>query len=199
MIALTRFAGVAMAAATISTVTACANTGALGQILGGVLGGGAQNGQVSGSIQSVDTRNRTVNLRQTSGQTVGLMYDNQTQVVYQNRNYAVTDLEPGDQVTATVQTVSNGYYVSRVDVNQSSSAGGSTASSQTFQGTVRQVDVSNGWFTLSTSNSGMITVTMPYNPSRADLTTFQNLRSGDFVRLYGIYLNSARVELQRFY
>ena len=200
MITLRKFASVAIAAATITTVTGCANTGGLGDILGGVLGGsGAQNGQVTGSVQSVDTRNQIVNLRQSNGSNIALSYDNQTQVVYQNRNYSVTDLEAGDQVTATVQTVTNGYYVSRVDVNQSGTTGTTTANSQSIQGTVRQIDVTNGWFTVQTSNSGTVTVTMPYNPSRADQATFQNLRSGDFVRLYGTYINSSRIELQRFY
>jgi hypothetical protein len=92
MITLRRFASIAIAAATITTVTACANTGGLGDILGGVLGGGTQNGQVTGSVLSVDTRNQVVNLRQSNGQNVALSYDNQTQVVYQNRSYAVTDL-----------------------------------------------------------------------------------------------------------
>lgn len=201
MTTLRRFASIVLAAGTITTVTACANTGGLGDILGGVLGGGAQqNGQVTGNIQSVDTRNQVVNLRQSNGQNIALSYDNQTQVVYQNRNYAITDLENGDQVTATVQTVSNGYYVSRVDVNQSATSSGTTTGNvQSVQGTVRQVDVTNGWFTVQTSNSGTLTVTMPYNVSRADQTTFQNLRSGDFVRLYGTYVNNTRFELQRFY
>lgn len=199
MITLKRFASIAIAAATITTVTGCANTGGLGDILGGVLGGGAQNGQVTGSVQSVDTRNQIVNLRQSNGSNVALSYDNQTQVVYQNRNYAITDLEAGDQVTATVQSVSGGYYVSRVDVNQSATTGTTTGNTQSLQGTVRQIDVTNGWFTVQTSNSGTVTVTMPYNTTRADQTTFQNLRSGDYVRLYGTYLNSSRMELVRFY
>ena len=199
MTSLRRFASIAIAAATITTVTGCANTGGLGQILNGVLGGGAQNGQVTGNVVSVDTRNQVVNLRQSNGQNLALSYDSQTQVIYQNRSYAITDLENGDQVTATVQTVNNGYYVSRVDVNQSGSATGTnSANVQSVQGTVRQVDVNNGWFTVQTSNNGTLTVTMPYNTSRADQTTFQNLRSGDFVRLYGTYVNNTRVELQRF-
>lgn len=199
MITLRRFTRVAAAIVAITTVAGCANTGGLGGILGSVLGSGAQNGQVAGSVQSVDTRNQVVNLRQSNGQNVVLSYDNQTQVVYQNRNYAITDLENGDQVTATVQTVNNGYYVSRVEVTQSSRSTGTTANSQSVQGTVRQVDVNNGWFTVTTSNNATVTVTMPYNPTRTDLTKFQNLRNGDFVRLYGTYVNSNRVELQQFY
>ncbi len=202
MISLQRFGRSAIAVAAIATATACANTGGLGGILGSVLGGGggAQNGQVAGTVQGVDTRNHVVNVRQSNGQNVALSYDNQTQIVYQNRNYAITDLETGDQVTATVQTVNNGYYVSRVDVTASGNTNGSTgtANSQSLAGTVRQVDVNNGWFSINSSNNGTITVTMPYNPARTDLTRFQNLRSGDYVNLYVTYLNSTRVELVRF-
>lgn len=200
MISLNRFGRTAFVAAALVTATGCANTGGLGEILGSVLGGGQQNGQVAGTIQSVDTRYMVVNIRQSNGQNVALTYDNQTQVVYQNRNYAVTDLETGDQVTATVQSVNNGYYVSRVDVSTSANTSGSTgsANSQSMTGTVRQVDVSNGWFTVNSSNQGTVTVTMPYNPTRSDLTRFQNLRSGDYVSMVVTYLNSTRVELVRF-
>lgn len=197
-----RFAAAVLAIGALTTTTACGSTGGLGEILGSVLGGGqgAQGGQVSGSVQSVDTRNQIVTLRQSNGQNVSLNYDNQTQVVYQNRNYAITDLESGDQVTATVQTVNNGYYVSRVQVDQSATSSGTSGqSTQSVQGTVRQVDVSNGWFTISANNNATVTVTMPYNPTRNDLTRFQGLRSGDNVRFYGRYLNSGRIELERFY
>ena len=43
-----------------------------------------------------------------------------------------------------------------------------------------------------------ITVTMPYNPNRTDLTKFQNLRAGDSIRMYGVPLNNTRVELRQF-
>lgn len=196
-----RFGRTAIAVAAITTLTACANAGGLGSILGTVLGGGqsGQNGQVSGTIQNVDTRNQVVNLRQSNGQNIALSYDSQTQVSYQNRNYAITDLEYGDQVNATVQSTSNGYYATRVEVTQSASTSGTSSGSlQTIQGNVRQVDQANGWFTVNANNT-IVTVTMPYNPTRTDLTKFQNLRSGDYVRLYGTYVNSSRVELRNFY
>ena len=53
---------------------------------------------------------------------------------------------------------------------------------------------------LFRSNSNVVlTVTMPYNPSRADQQRFQNLRNGDNVRFTGVYLNNTRVELRQFY
>lgn len=183
---------------------ACSNAGGLGNVLGGVLGTPESSNQLIATVQRVDTRNQQITLQQSNGQTVVVAYDNQTQVVYQNQNYPVTSLEPGDQVTARIQSGNNGsYYTDLVQVTQpvNGSATGTTNSAnvQSLQGTVRQVNVSNGWFTLDAGSGVLLTVSLPYNPSSTDLNRFQNLRSGDFVRLYGVFINSTRVELQRFY
>ena len=42
-------------------------------------------------------------------------------------------------------------------------------------------------------------VSLPYNVRQADVNTFNNLRVGDRVRLYGVFLNNSRVELRQFY
>ena len=106
-------------------------------------------------------------------------------------------------MTARVQQTQNGgYYTNYIQVDQSvSSNTGNTSNAQvqSLQGTVRRVDVANGWFELSSNNNTVLTVTMPYNSSRADQQRFQNLRNGDVVRFYGIYLNNSRVELRQFY
>ena len=70
---------------------------------------------------------------------------------------------------------------------------------QSLQGTVRSVNLSNGWFTMDVGNNNTLTVSMPYRASNTDMNKFQSLRVGDFVRLYGSFLNANRVELQRFY
>jgi hypothetical protein len=132
-----------------------------------------------------------------------LGFDNNTKVVYQNRNYSVTSLENGDQVNARVQQLQNGgYYTDSVIVTQPASgstpAGGSQ-SVRSLQGTVRQVDRNNGLFSMDAGNGTTLTVSLPYNASNADVTRFNNLRSGDFVRFYGVYLNNTRVELRQFY
>ncbi|MEO7457920.1 MAG: hypothetical protein ABIY52_16815 [Gemmatimonadaceae bacterium] len=183
---------------------ACSQAGSLGSVLGSVLGGGQQQqSQVSGTIQNVDTRNAQIGLRQSNGQTVALLYDANTKVVYQNQNYAVTNLEYGDAVTARIQQTQNGsYYTDLVQVDQSvSTSNGTTGTGnvQTLQGSVRRIDSGNGSFTLDVNNSTQLTVTMPYNPTRNDLQRFQNLRVGDVVRFGGVYLNNTRVELRQFY
>ena len=186
------------------TLRACANA-TLGNVLGGVLGGTGQQNQVSGIVRGVDSRAQQIVLQTQDGQSVGLYYDNQTQVVYQNQQYSVTNLERGDQVTARIQQTNNGaYYTDLVQVDQSVSGpggGGTTTSSgavQALQGNVRQVNTANGWFTMDVGNT-TLEVTLPYNVRRADVDRFNSLRRGDYVRLYGVFLNNTRVELRQFY
>lgn len=182
---------------------ACAQAGALGDILGGVLGGGAQSAQVAGTIRGVDPNNQQLSLQQSNGQTVALAFDGNTKVVYQSRNYPVTALERGDEVTARVQQLQNGgYYTDSVFVTQSvtsASSGGSVDNVQSLQGTVRMVDRNSGQFQLEAGTGVILTVSLPYNVNNSDLTRFNNLRIGDTVRFYGVYLNNSRVELRQFY
>ena len=191
-----------VAAGTLMVMTAGACAGnQLGNILGGVLGGGAQSNQLSGTIRGVDTRAQQIAIQQSNGETVPVYYDNQTQVVYQNQNYSPTALENGDRVTARIQANGSQYYTDYVQVDQSVSGAvsGSTANVQLLQGTVRQVDLRNGIFTVDVNNNATLTVTMPYNPSSGDVNRFNALRSGDFVRFYGTYLSSSQVQLRQFY
>ena len=192
------------AAIIFAAMTACANTGGLGGILGSVLGGG-QGNQLQGAISGVDTRSQQIGVQQSNGQTVWVRYDNNTQVIYQNQNYPVTSLERGDQVVATIQDAGNGsYYVSTVQVTQSvSNTSGGVYGNQggvtTYQGNVRQVDRSNGWFTVDEGSIGRITVTLPSGLSQQDLNRFSNLRSGDYVRFYGVRTGNSQVQLRQFY
>jgi hypothetical protein len=201
---LTKVARRSATALTLAALTACSSAGGLGNILGSVLGGGTgQGSQVTGAVLGVDTRSQQLSIQQSNGQAVNLAYDGQTQVVYQNQNYPVTSLERGDQVTARVQSTSNGaYYTDLVQVDQSvSSAGSGTGSGsvQTLQGIVRQVDQANGMFTIDNSDGVRLVVQMPSNSSRTDVSKFQSLRAGDVARFYGVYLNNSRVELRQFY
>jgi hypothetical protein len=177
----------------------CAQAGTLGDILGGVMNAPAQT--VAGTVQGVDTRAQQIFIRTSDNQTVAITYDDRTDVVYQNQNYPVTALEAGDQVNLRIQSTTNGgYYTDRIDVTSSASSSGSNnANVQSIQGTVRQVDLTNGAFTIGTNNQGVLTVTLPYNPRSSDLDRFRSLRSGDYVRLYGVYLTNSRVELRQFY
>ena len=180
-------------------LAACSTAGQIGDILGGVLGGGASF--VSGAVRSVDTRNQQISVQPSNGQAVALSYDNQTKVVYQDRLYSVTSLESGDVVNARVQQLQNGgYYADSVVVTQpaSSSTSSNTAGWQSLQGTVRTIDRNNGLFTIAAGTNVTLTVTMPYNATTTDASRYNNLRVGDYVRFYGVYVTTSRVELKQF-
>jgi hypothetical protein len=198
MTGIQRAARIGAAAIFLAATGACAN--GLGNVLGGVLGGGSQ--EISGSVQGVDTRSQQLFIQQSNGQAIGVGYDSRTQVIYGNQNYSVNSLERGDQVTVRIASSDgSGPYTDYIRVDQSVSStngGGVSGNVQTIQGNVRSINYQQGLFTLN-SNNGVLTVTLPYNPNQSDLNKFQNLRTGQYVRLYGVYLNNSRVELRQFY
>ena len=184
------------------------NLGALGDILAGAAGlpgGGGQQGQVVAEVQGVDTRQQLIQVRTQDGRSGALLYDQNTVVVYQQRQYQVTNLERGDVVAIQVQqTGQGGAYASRIDVQQSvqersgrsGDAGGQRRQSS---GRVRQVDHQRGWVMLEDTYGGRVTVTLPYNPGSTTVTQFNRLRAGDSVRFEGTQLATDRVELHRFF
>src|SRR6476661_8873373 len=101
MTVLERATRSAVAGLAVIAMTACANS-QLGNVLGSVLGTGGST-QLSGTIQGVNTQSQQVGITQSNGQTVGVGYDNQTVVLYQNQSYPVTALEMGDQVIASIR------------------------------------------------------------------------------------------------
>jgi exosome complex RNA-binding protein Csl4 len=195
-------ARIGAAALLVSASTACSS--ALGNVFGNVLGGSQD---MSGTVQGVDTRSQQIFLQQSNGQTIAIAYDSRTQVVYQNQTYSVNSLERGDQVTVRLTNSNNGsnqnYYTDYVRVDQSVTAGGAGGTSsgnvQTIQGNVQQVNYSQGWFVLRSSNGYNVTVSLPYGANRTDVNKFNNLRNGDYVRAYVVFYNNQRAELRNFY
>ena len=198
MTSIRRAARAALGVAALGALGACSNAN-IGDILGGVLGGGGGQ-EVAGTIRGVDTRNQQITLQQSNGQNVALGYDANTRVAFESRSYSVSNLEYGDEVIARVLNNNGAYYTDSITVTRSVGGGAGTTATgnvQSFQGTVRQIDRQNGMFAMDVSN-GTLTVSLPYNVGSGDLQRFQNLRSGDYVRFYGVYLNNSRVELRQF-
>ena len=192
----------ALLAVVFSTVTACASPGSLGNILGSVLGGSGSGNELTGIIQNVDAQNQQLQIAQANGQAVAVRFDDRTRVDFDNRSYPVTALENGDEVVARIRDAGNGdYYTDSVHVTQSGGSGAASGSTnaQPFRGTVRQVDLQRGLFSIDNGSGYAITVSMPYNPSEADLHRFQYLRRGETVRFYGVIVTNSRIDLRRFY
>ena len=203
---MTRIIRTAAVAASLVTLGACSSAGGLGEVLGSVLGGGTPaTQQVAGSVRTLDTRNQQIAITQSNGSTVTLLYDQNTKLVYQNRLNSVANLESGDQIVARIQaTQNNAYYADSITVTQSvtSTTSNGTVSGENVQqlsGNIASIDRNYGTFTIDAGGGTRITVSMPYQPRSADVTTYNNLRVGQFVRFYGVYLNATRVELRQFY
>lgn len=200
---MTRLRTTAAIAASFVALGACSSTGGLGSVLGSVLGGGGAQ-QLSGSVRAVDTRNQQISITQSNGQAIAVNYDANTKVVYQSRLYSVSNLESGDEVVARITTTqNNAYYTDSITVTQSvtttTSNGTVDNTVQQLNGTVTSIDRTNGTFMVDIGSGTRITVSLPYNARSADVSTYNNLRVGQYVRFYGTYLNTSRVELRQFY
>lgn len=99
---------------------------ALASVLGGCAGYGWEDGyggggwgspsQVSGRVEGVQTRLRTIQLRRDNGRRVAVHYDGRTDVVSQGRRQNPESLDPGDYVSMRVTRDSRGRLYAR-DVN----------------------------------------------------------------------------------
>ena len=201
---MTNLRKTAAIAASVFALGACSSAGGLGSVLGSVLGGGSQQQQLAGSVRAVDTRNQQISIQQSNGQSIAVSYDANTKVVYQSRLYSVGNLENGDEVVARITTTQNNtYYSDSITVTQSvtttTSNGSVDNNVQLLSGTVYSIDRNSGSFVVDVGSGTRVTVSLPYSTRSTDVTTYNNMRTGQYIRFYGVYLNSTRVELRQFY
>ena len=171
--------------------------GTLGDIIG-MPSGAAQTGQLSAEVRHVDGQNQRIQVMTQDGQSGYVFFDENTVVVYHQQQYPVTALERGDVVTLQVQQDSRGnLYTNRIDVQQSvQDRTGNTGLLQ-FYGRVGEIDHNRGLFVLQTQ-SGNVTISMPYSPGQATRDYFHRLRTGDTVRVDATMIGDNRAELYRF-
>ncbi len=110
-------------------------------------GGGVYNSTVRGTVRSVDTSRRTIEIDRGSGSFMTVEYETSTPVYWNNQSYRAADLERGDEIEIRLNdTGSNSRNLAReitVVRNVSSSGSGSSSSQMsTIRGTVRYVDTS---------------------------------------------------------
>ncbi len=182
----------------------CDEMGSLGSPPpGGVYEPAGQEAELEGEIQRVDPRSQEIELQTRDARTRTVRYSSRTRVSYRGQDYSVDDLDPGDIVTMRVQLDRSGNtYADLVIVRQPVQERGGivTPGSQTerLEGEVGRVDSQRGFFELRDRYRGTVTVSLPYNPSRYVAERFQTLRSGDYVRVEGRFLNQERFELEGF-
>ena len=120
----------------IFTAFALAGCHELGHVDGPpVYGGGSTD--VVGEVQYVDVTRREIEVRSDSGRTEYVQYDDQTRVVYRQRNYTAANLEPGDYVAMRTQVDRNGrVYADTISVRETAQDRGQRRSIASVRGTV---------------------------------------------------------------
>lgn len=187
----------------LTTGAGCYEAGRISDGTTGDSSRGRLESEIVGEIASVDPRRQEIEVRTDDRRVRAVRYDRRTRVVYRDREYEVSNLEPGDYVA--VQTRQENYgaiYADLVRVRQSvqerGDVAGSKARNERLDGTVGFVDSQRGFFELRDPSGKKIMVSLPYNPARSEVDRFRSLRAGDRVRVEGRFLNQERFELEAF-
>ena len=163
---------------------------------------GSLGSDLVGEVEYVDTRAREIEIRTDSGATSVIRYDDQTQVIYQQRNYSVANLEPGDYIAARVQQDRDGRnYTDTITVRESVQDRGNRRGSarlDRIEGRVESIDERRGTFELRDSRSRLIVVAVPFNAPRSVIDRFNRLRKDDYVRIEGRPAGAERFDLESF-
>jgi len=163
--------------------------------------GRQQSNEIVGEVQNIDTRSQQIEIRTDAGRTSLIRYDNNTQVIYRQRNYQVSNLERGDYVAARIQQDRDGRnYTDTVTVRESVQDRGSTGGARLdrIEGRVEYVDNRRGTFEIRDSRNRLIVVSVAFNAPRAVTDRFARLRNGDFVRIEGRTVSADRFDLEDF-
>jgi len=162
---------------------------------------------IVGEVARLDTSSRQIYLRATESRTPVVGYSANAQVLYRGRDYAVSQLEPGDLVAMQVNQDARGnYYTDLIRVQESirdrnqSRRGDANPDSriQTLDGRVEQLDFQRRSFEIRDQSRERVIVSLASNAERSDVDRFRNLRDGDYVRVEGRFLDRQRFELATF-
>ena len=187
------------------SVGACSGggLGGLGDIL---MGGGQPQGQPAGGtltaeVQEVREQQQQIIVRTEQGQQGAVLFDANTQVIYQNQQYPVNALERGDIVDLRVQEIQQGLYTDLIQVRQSvqERQGGTTGGAQSnvyeMEGTIGQIDLGQWMFTLNMTQGGTVAVYLPSNAPASARDQLRRYRAGDYVRVQIRPIDQERAEL----
>jgi hypothetical protein len=159
------------------------------------------------TVERVNTGSREINLRPNDGRIRVVGYSTDTRVMYRGREYPVSQLEAGDIVAMQLRQDSRGNsYTDLIRVQESiqdhNQSRGDTSRAgtgmQTVDGRVEQVDFRRNSFEMRDQARERVFVSLPDNARRSDLDRFRSLRSGDYVRVEGRFLDRERFELDGF-
>jgi hypothetical protein len=127
-------------------------------------------------------------------------------VTYRQRDYAVSNLEPGDYVAMRTQQDRDGrYFTDLITVKASvqerggySGSSGNVERLAKLEGRVEYVDSRHGTFEIRDRSNRLVVISLAYNTPRSISDRLDRLREGDYVRMEGRFLDQDRFELEAF-
>jgi len=163
--------------------------------------------EIVATVERINTGSREISLRPNDGRTRVVGYSTDARVMYRGREYPVTQLEAGDVVVMQLRQDSRGNsYTDLIRVQESirdrdQSRGDTSRPAtgiQTVDGRVERVDFQRNFFEMRDQSRERVLVSLPDNARRSDVDRFHRLRSGDYVRVEGRFLDRERFELDGF-
>jgi hypothetical protein len=129
-------------------------------------------------------------------------------VAYHGRDYTVENLQSGD-IIAFQTDPRNSSYIESIRVQEPVQARTSPAPSvarprpppprsNVFEGTVERIQYDRGIFDVRTRSGEIFTVSLPSSARAVDVESFRRLRTGDYVRLEGEFINRDNLQLDSF-
>jgi len=129
-----------------------------------------------------------------------------TSVSFYGWNYTVESLEAGDRI-AFQSNRRDGSYIDAIRILEPVQARTGPAVAQplpppprpnVIEGTVERIQYERGIFDVRTRSGDLFVVSLPYTARAADVDSFRRLRTGDYVRLEGEFVNRDNLQLYSF-
>jgi len=151
----------------------------------------AANAEFIGTVEEVDHNRQELYLRTEGGQSQIVTYNDRTQVIVDDQETLATGIRRGDIIAVRIRGTADG----RVLADSIRLRERGNARDTTIEGTVEEVHRDRAVIELRTGSGALTTVYLPRNSAERTEEEFSQFRTGDFVRLRGIFLGENRFEL----
>lgn len=167
-----------------------------------------QPGEIRGEIIEIQPARRQIQVRTDDNRVRVLEYDPPTtRVFYHGREHSVHELQAGDIVAFQFRPRGSVDYVDTIRVQEPVQARAGSAiargvppqpRTELVEGTIERIDHARGVFDVRQRNGAIVTIALPYNARSSDVDAFRRLRSGDYVRVEGEFINRDNFQLLAF-
>lgn len=166
-------------------------------------------GETRAELMEVIPSRREIRVRTDDGRDRVMSYStNRITVAYHGWAYTVENLQSGD-IIAFQTDPRNSSHIESIRVQEVVQARTSPAPSSArpfppssrsnvIEGTVEKIQYDRGIFDVRTRSGEVFTVSLPYSARAVEVESFRRLRTGDYVRLEGEFINRDNLQLESF-